>query len=318
MATQPIPELPTPGTNAAPSPQARASLNHVRALKTRVAERGETWRAFAALPLPVRRHLLFVYYHKRLGNFARPRTFNEKINWRILHDRRPMLSWTCDKVRMKALAAQLGIAVPATIWAGTDISELSHVDLPRHWVLKPNDRSGLVFVGQSPLSDLGSLQQVIEGWNSDVRVLAKGEWAYTQAAPGFIVEERLGPASGSPTDYKVFVFDDKPHIILVDVDRVVHHRSRFYSPDWRPLVFRDRVPVADDVARPKLLGEMLDAASLMAAGFDFLRVDFYLEKGHVYLGEVTPYAGGGLEPFRPRRADLELGETWSLPTLEGV
>jgi hypothetical protein len=51
----------------------------------------------------------------------------------------------------------------------------------------------------------------------------------------------------------------------------------------------------------------------MAAGFDFLRVDVFVEKGEVYLGEVTPYPVGGLEPFHPRQADLEIGAAWSLP-----
>jgi len=282
---------------------------------TWVAEQRLTWNAFGSLPLPVRRQILFVAYHQRVAKLRHPRTFSEKVNWRILHDRREILAWTCDKLRTKALAEERNIRVIPTLWAGTEITELPDVDLPDNWVLKPNNRSGLVFFGQSPRVDAESLQRITETWNADDRVVAKGEWAYTRAAPGFLVEERIGPVPGTPTDFKVFVFDGAPYMILVDLDRFGRHQSRFYSPDWRPMPFRDRIPVSDEVPRPPCLGEMLDAATTIAAGFDFLRVDLYVEHGQVYLGEVTPYPGGGLEPFEPRRADLELGDAWRLPTV---
>jgi len=283
---------------------------------TWVAERQLTWDAFAALPLSVRRQLLFVAYHHRIANLRHPRTFSEKVNWRIVHDRRDMLAWTCDKLRTKALAEARDISVIPTLWAGTDINELRSVDLPDDWVLKPNNRTGLVFFGQSSWVELETLHKLTETWSSDARVLAKGEWAYTQAAPGFLVEERIGPVPGAPTDFKVFMFDGTPYMILVDVDRFGHHLSRFYSPDWRPMPFRDRIPVSNELARPDCLSEMLEAATVIAAGFDFLRVDLYVEHGQVYLGEVTPYPGSGLEPFEPRSADLDLGQAWCLPRLD--
>jgi hypothetical protein len=282
-----------------------------------VAERPLTWSAFAALPLSARRHLLFLAYHQRVPSFRRPRTFSEKVNWRILYDRREILAWTCDKLRTKALAEAHNISVIPTLWAGTDIDELRSVELPDAWVLKPNNRSGLVYFGGSPHADVAAIHQLTATWRSDVRVFAKGEWAYTQAAPGFLVEERIGPVPGTPTDFKVFVFDGKPYMILVDVDRFGRHLSRFYSPDWLPMPFRDRVPVSSELPKPDCLSEMLEAAAVIAAGFDFLRVDLYVEDGQVYLGEVTPYPGGGLEPFEPRSADLELGDAWQLPPLDG-
>jgi hypothetical protein len=52
------------------------------------------------LPVPVVRHLLYLAWIRKPGNFRRPRTFNEKVNWRILNDRRDRIVAACDKMRM--------------------------------------------------------------------------------------------------------------------------------------------------------------------------------------------------------------------------
>jgi hypothetical protein len=159
------------------------------------------------------------------------------------------------------------------------------------------------------------LQRLVTAWGDDHRVNQKGEWAYTRARSGLLLEERIGSVDGV-SDYKVYVFDGEPHLVLVDVNRFSRHRSRFYTCDWNPLPYRDRIPVSSSVGRPRRLGDMLEAARLMARGFDFLRVDFYVDQDEVPdLGEVSPYPGGGLEPFVPRSADLELGALWTLPAL---
>ena len=75
--------------------------------------------------------------------------------------------------------------------------------------------------------------------------------------------------------------------------------SLLLDPDWQPMPLRARVPVSSEILGLQCLSDLLEAAEVAAAGFDFLRVDLY-SKGQVYLGEVTAYAGGGLEPFEPR------------------
>jgi hypothetical protein len=263
------------------------------------------------LPLRLRRHVLFGVYQHRWGNFSAPRTFSEKVNWRMLYDRRPELAWTCDKLAMKERAAACGVRTSATWWSGTDIADLAGVDFRGEWVLKPNHRSGVVLFGVGA-ADVDSLRRQTAGWLDNFQWEAKGEWAYSVARPLLLLEERL-PLDVAAEDFKVWTFGGEPHIIQVDTDRFGDHTRRFYAPDWVPLECEQAYPMAAPMPRPDGLAELLDAARAMSAGLDFLRVDLYLVDGRVYLGEVTPYPGGGLDPIRPHSFEVGWGGLWRLP-----
>ena len=263
------------------------------------------------MPLRLRRHVLFGLYQHRWGDFSTPRTFSEKVNWRMLYDRRPELAWTCDKLATKQRATACGVMTPATWWSGVDVRDLEDAELRGEWVLKPNHRSGVVLFGVGR-ADVGLLLRQTAGWLDNYQWKTKGEWAYSQARPLLLLEERL-PLDTAAEDFKVWTFGGQPKAIHVDTDRFGTHTRRFYTPDWLPLDCEQSYPMAPPMPRPDALTEMLDAASSISAGLDFLRVDLYLVNGIVYLGEVTPYPQGGLDPIRPHSVEIEWGALWRLP-----
>lgn len=267
-----------------------------------------------ALPGVVGRTWLFVGAHGRVPALRHPRTFSDKVTWRILHDRRPELAWTCDKLQMKehARASGADVRVPEVLWVGTDVRELAAVDLPAHWVLKPAHRSGLVCFGDAT-TDLSELRRRTQGWLDDVRSGALREWAYSRAAHVLYVEELLGTPGDPPPDYKVYVFDGEPALVQVLVGRFSHLRGALFTPAWEKLDARWQFPDAGCLPRPDRLPELLEAAATLAAGFDFMRVDLYLVDGTVVFGEYTPYPGNGLARLEPPALDAELGARWHLP-----
>lgn len=269
------------------------------------------------LPAGLERRLLFSYYHRKLPRFGRPVTFSDKVNWRILNDRRPLLQWTCDKLAMKEYAKNAGLErlrVPRTIWSGADLGELHALELPEHWVLKPNHRSGLIYFGHGP-ADLRELVSVTAGWLDAFEASRMREWAYATARPLFLVEELLGPPGSPPPDYKVFVFHGKPELIEM-VNRYDGNQQRLYRADWTPLdVLWGPQGIAPVAPPPPDLDRMLEIARQLGEPFDFIRVDLYDVAGSIVFGELTPYPCGGLERFRPASFDVELGEKWRLPTL---
>lgn len=284
-----------------------------------VIRRSLRWAARSAiygLPVGLKRRLLFVYYNHKLPHFNRPVTFSDKVNWRILNDRRPLLEWTCDKLAMKEYAenAGLDLHVPRTFWSGSDLRELSEVELPEHWVLKPNHRSGLIHFGGGP-ADQRELSRATAGWLDRFESSKMREWAYGTARPMLLVEELLGPPGAPPPDYKIFVFDGEPDLIEM-VNRYDGNEQRLYRTDWTPLeVLYGPQGIAPVAPPPPGLDRMLDIARQLGKPFDFIRVDLYDVDGAIVFGELTPYPCGGLERFRPPSFDVELGEKWRLPAL---
>lgn len=281
------------------------------------------WALTCKLPSRLSRRALFLYRHHKLPSVNNPVTFNEKINWRILKDRREILAWTCDKLAMKDYASKVegamdhGLRIPRTLWSGTDVKELESVELPDRWVLKPNHRSGIVFFGHGR-PDMPALQQTVEHWLRPAEGADLHEWAYLKARPLLLAEELIGVPDSPPADYKFYVFADEVATVEVHADRFTNHSYRWYQPDWTPLdvTCGDNCMLSPVAPTPPDNYEKMTAIAVeLARSFDFIRVDLYSVGEDVFFGELTPYPSSGLERFEPASFDSELGAKWKLPAL---
>jgi hypothetical protein len=274
------------------------------------------------LPSNLSRRALFYYYHHRFPRVRNPISFTEKVNWRILKDRREILTWTCDKLAMKDYVSGIqgataqGMRVPRTLWSGTDVRELDRIELPERWVLKPNHRSGLVFFGHGQ-PNIPVLHKIVRNWLRPEEGFDLHEWAYLKARPLLLIEELLGAPGTPPSDYKFYVFAGKVAAIEFHVDRYSDHRVRYYLPDWTPLdvSIGNFPPAPAEADPPGNFEKMVTIASELGRPFDFMRVDLYSVDGGIFFGELTPYPGSGTNPFVPKSFDDELGAKWELPVL---
>jgi hypothetical protein len=268
------------------------------------------------LPLPVKRAVLFREAHGRWPPRS-PRTFVEKVNWRVVHDRRPLIGQLGDKLAMKEHAARVlpALRVPRVLWAGTDVAELSGLDLPERWVLKPNHGTMRVHVGAGR-PDVAELTRTTTGWLDEPLFRDRGEWVYSQARRLLLVEEFLGSGE-PPADHKFPVFGGRVELVQVDTGRFGTHRRRLYTRDWTPVDVREAVAPGPVTPPPASLDEMLEVAEALGADFDFIRVDLYDVDGQVWFGELTPCPGGGLDRFDPE-LDRVLGAAWQLPPRSAV
>jgi len=268
---------------------------------------------YRRLPARYERALVYHSAYGRVPRLPDARLWSEKINLRILFDRRPVIAMMADKLAARAHvhAVLPALRMPELLWSGTDLSRLAGAGLPDRWVLKPNHRSGDVYFGRGPATDLASLEKATAGWLDEYGGYYF-EWAYSRARRLLLVEEMLGDGAEAPDDYKLYAFDGRVVFVQHDYSRFSDHAQRYYTPQWQPVHVCSVMPEAPLRPPPAALEEMLAAAGALSKGIDFVRIDFYDVGGVAYFGELTAYPGSGLTQFEPA-SDAELGDAWVLP-----
>ncbi len=265
------------------------------------------------------------------GNFRNPRTFREKAQWRTINDRRARLSFAQDKLAVKEYVRQITkkigepIRIPATLWVGRDIRELEALAhrLPTRWVLKPNHSAGRFALIDSAVEpvDWTRLRKLGDAWiQRDEEELVMGHWAYGQARHLLIAEERIGESRAAPNDFKVSLFNGAPGYFFWADRSQAEAKYAFFTPDGTPFnwgdpgEFRSNAAASAVLPAEVLRQRMLKIASAAAAPFDWLRVDFYVERGDVWFGELTLYGAGGLYVIDDANNE-HFGALWNLPDL---
>jgi hypothetical protein len=251
-------------------------------------------------------------------DLACPRTFNEKVQWRKLYDRRPLYRVLCDKVAARDyVAARIGAEhlVPI-LGVFDDPRDIPWTELPTPYVVKATHGSGWnLFVFDSAEADRPETIARLRGWLKTNYFYHGREWAYKRIPRRLMIEQFVGPGRAAPEDFKFFCFDGVPRAIYVLQDRFTTPTITWYDTDWSVLPFAMIHPRGPATPAPSALAEMLTIARRLSHGLDFLRVDLYYIDGHVYCGELTVYPGCGLDVFTPRERDGWLGGFWRLPDL---
>lgn len=276
----------------------------------------------------------------RLLVSSRPATFTEKVRYKMLRDHRPLLVTFADKAAVRDhVATIIGAAyLPIAYGVLPDPAELTTLDLPDEFVVKPTHGSGAVVVVSSAAPESARLPTPEGAWVyshvrpefADRRQLAaiaaswleklygqgpNREWAYGRIPRQVIVEELLRGAGGSiPDDLKFFVFHGRCRYVQVDAGRFGSRTQDFYSADWVHLGLSGGPAWATiPHARPERLDELVRVAERLGADTDFVRVDLYDLPERVVFGELTSYPAGGYSPFHPERFDAEFGSHWTVP-----
>lgn len=280
--------------------------------------------------MPDKPYLELMYWVKmdRRLDLKNPRTFNEKLQWLKLYNRRPEYTMMADKVLVRDyIAKTLGpeYLIPLLgVWDDPD--EIDFDKLPDRFVLKCNHNSGLgmcICKDKSKLDIDKVRKELREGLKQNYYLTGR-EWPYKDIPRKILCEQYMEDTkTGALDDYKVFVFSGKAFCIQVDYDRFTDHHRNFYSTDWEYIPFTTCYPTNPShvVRRPDALEEMLGLAEKIAEELGnppFVRTDFYFIDGHVYFGEITFYHGSGYEEFTPEEWDATLGDWITLPRKENA
>ena len=286
---------------------------------------------FRLLPLSLRRHLLYLNALRRWGNFLHPVRWTEKMQWRIINDRRPIMSWAADKLSQKAyVRSELErgglnsvMRLPEVYWVGTDIRELQAIAhrLPARWALKPNHSSGRfkLFDTRVRPIDWDDLVKLGDSWiQRDEEELVLGHWAYGQARHVLIAEERVGTGSEPEAEVKGWCFGGTLHTFTLF--HTLSRRNANYGREYERVFTGHELEIPATATTsfeeiPVSLRDQMGAAmEVLAAPFDHIRVDCFVDHGVVWFNELSTYARGGLGQMRPEM-ERARGERWKLPAL---
>ena len=190
--------------------------------------------------------------------------------------------------------------------------------LPDRFALKVNWGSGQnVICHDKAKLDWADAQAKLRGWmQPESNHYFRGfEWVYKNIRPRIVCEEYVDQLDGEDLrDYKLFCFNGKATLFYVNIDRYIGETRNFYDLEWNLLPFYSIYPNSPkNIESPAQMDLMVQLAETLATPFPLVRIDFYVIKDHLKIGEMTFIHGAGTEPFHPEEWDYKIGELLELP-----
>lgn len=273
--------------------------------------------------IPDKPYLQMMYWlnmGKKL-NLKNPKTFNEKLQWLKLYNRKPEYTIMVDKVKAKEYVASIigeEYIIP-TLGVWDDPDDIDFDALPNQFVLKCNHNSGtgMCICRDKSKLDIPKVKAELRKGLKENYFLHGREWPYKNVPRKILAEKFMVDESGTDLkDYKIMCFNGEVQCSFVCIDRYSQDgmKINFYDKDWNRLPFKRVYPNTDnDVPKPRRYEDMIKLSELLGAKIPFARIDFYEINGNLYFGEITLFPGSGMEEFSPELWDEKLGKLIILP-----
>lgn len=249
-----------------------------------------------------------------------PKTFNEKLQWLKIHNRKPEYTTMVDKYAAKQYVAdKIGSQyIIPTLGVWDHFDDIDFDALPDQFVLKcTHDSGGLVICKDKSRLDKKAAKRKIEHCLRRKYYYVHREWPYKDVKPRIIAEKHMtNGTSEELNDYKLMCFNGKVKATFVCSDRFSNGglKVTFYDTTWTRMPFERHYPAAkEDINKPRSYEDMVALAEKLAQKIPFVRADFYEVKGKPYFGELTFFPGSGFEEFNPEQWDKTLGDWIELP-----
>lgn len=250
-----------------------------------------------------------------------PKTFNEKLQWLKLYDRKPEYTKMVDKYEVKKYVAEkIGeqYVIP-TIGVYDRFEGIDFDKLPNQFVIKcTHDSGGLYICRDKKNMNIEDVKKKINDSLSRNYFWSAREWPYKNVRPRILAEEYMSDETQPKlVDYKFYCFNGEPKFLYVSVGLEDHQTAEmdFFDLDFKKMPFRrgDFESLRVLPKKPKNFNLMVNMARKLANGTSFVRVDLYEINNRVYFSELTFTPCAGMMPFEPEEWDEKIGEMLVLP-----
>ena len=264
--------------------------------------------------------LQYWYHFKKILNLRNPKTFNEKIQWLKLYDRKPEYTQFADKYEVrKYIKETIGeeYLIPL-IGVYNNVDEINWDSLPDKFVLKCTHGSQCNIICKDKTKlDIEESKKKLRKWINRNWYWYGREWPYKNIKPRIIIEKYLiDKDDKSLTDYKIFCFSGKPLYCQVIRGRGHNETIDFYDKDWNCMPFSGlrSLPKSNrEYNKPEKYEEMFKIAGILSDNLPFIRVDLYYVNKQIFFGELTFSPAGGFGRFTPDEWNYRIGNLIKLP-----
>ena len=267
--------------------------------------------------IPDKPYICLQYYSRfhRWPNLKDPKTFNEKLQWLKLHNRKPEYITMVDKYAAKKYISDIigsQYVIPIIgVWKKPE--DIDFESLPNEFVLKCNHDSGGLVICKNK-SNLNKGEAIEKLSNSLKRngFWYGREWPYMNVDPKIIAEPYMEDEYGELTDYKFYCFNGEPKTMYISGQRMNSDSPTtydFFDMEFNHLQLTENGAPNAKVCpqKPDSFEEMKRIARLLSQDIPHLRVDFYYVDKRLYVGELTFFTDSGYLRFDPPEWDLIWG-----------
>lgn len=258
-------------------------------------------------------------FNKKL-DLNNPKTYNEKLQWLKLYDRKEIYTTMVDKYKVKDYVASIigdEYLIP-TLGVYNSYDEIDFSKLPEKFVLKPNHTSGNVYICNDKNNiNYNKLRKMCNKWLKRDYYLIHREWPYKNVERKLVIEEYMEDDNDKELrDYKFFCFDGKVKYLFVATNRQGEGDTYFdfFDEKYNHLNITNGHPNAPEIPhKPYNYDKMVELAGKLSKNIPHVRVDFYEVNNKIFFGEMTFYHWSGYVPFEPSEWDYKFGELIKLP-----
>lgn len=247
-----------------------------------------------------------------------PQTFNEKLQWLKLYDRKPIYTKMVDKYEAKEYVRNIigEEHIIKTLGIYNTFDQINFDILPNQFVIKPTHTSGDVYICTDKSKiNYKELEKKVNKWLRRKYFYIHREWPYKNVKPRIIIEEYLNDLKEkSLMDYKIFMFNEKHAYSFICSDRTTNLKFTFFDKNGKFInMIQDGAPNNKKLSLPKSYNAMVAMAKKISKGTIESRIDFYDVNGKIYFGEITFFDSAGFGKFEPDEYDLKIGRMLKLP-----
>ena len=264
-----------------------------------------------------------IQFYKRMGyplNLKNPRSIDEKIIWKKIYDRNPLLPITADKYQVRSYIQEIlgedrakELLIPL-LYVTDQPYTIPFEKLPSAFIVKPNHASGRYIIVKDGKFNKEEIIHACKKWLMFPYGLDKLEWAYKPIKRKIVIEKLLREEKTSILkEFKFHMFQGKCRLIAFVYDRMNNFSMSFFDEKWN--ILSVKIPNhsrAPKIEKPKNIEKMLELAEKLSKPFDYIRVDLYNLKGKIFIGELTHYPASGMGKYNPVSFSYKLGKHWKI------